>query len=705
MGIKREIFWRIALAYFMVLAFAGAIVFRIFQIQHIEGSYWRSMSDSLSLQLRTVDAERGNIYSADGKLLATSLPVFEIRLDLKADGLTDELWHKNIDSLCLALSNLFKSPDPADQRSARDYKNLLEKERHKGSRYFLLRSEVSYDEYLLLRRFPLFRNGSNGGGLIAIEKNKREYPYQDLALRTIGYARNNAPSIGLEAHFNEALAGIQGSAWMQKITGGVWVPIDKTRVMDPQNGQDVITTIDCNIQDVAEAALQKALVKNKADHGCVIVMETATGAIKAIANQGLSKDGSYGEIFNYAIGEALQPGSTFKLASMISLFDDHLVKPDDLVDVERGVKNYFGQTMRDAETDEFSVVTVRKAFAISSNVGISKLVYENYNKNPEKYLQHLRDLLLDQPINLEIPGVARPQIKNTKDRNWSAVSLPWMGVGYELQIAPLQTLQLYNAIANQGKMMKPYLVSDIQQYGKTLQHFDPQVMIPKICSDQTLAYTKDLLEDVVNEGTASNLHTAQYRIAGKTGTAVESAPGASPKIYQPSFVGYFPADAPQYTCIVVVYNPTAGQYYGSAVAGPVFKEISDYIFSTNLNWEDKNHYYTSAASLLPQFKPGNREDVNTLLQFLHLKTPVAPNADWLSLSADIRNVSFQARAVPAQELVVPDVTGLGLKDALYLLEEAGLEVKVVGYGIVKSQSLPANQKFIKGSPITINLST
>ena len=700
MGIKRDIFWRIAIAYFMVVVFGVAILFKVFKTQQIEGNYWRNLSDSLTTKVMPIDADRGNIYSADGRLLATSLPVFEIRMDLKADGITEERWNKNIDSLSLALANLF------GDKTKNDYKRDLTNARKNGNRYYLIQKEISYPNYLLLKKFPLFNLGQNGGGLIAIQNSKRQYPFQNLAVRTIGYTRaNNIQPVGLEGNFNAQLSGQTGTTLMRKYTGNVWLPVDeKQNIVEPQNGKDIITTLDVNMQDVAENALEKTLIKNKADHGCVIVMEVKTGAIKAIANLGKMKDGTYVENFNYAAGEALQPGSTFKLASMIALFEDGYVKPTDMVDVEHGQKNYGGAIMRDAEEDANSLVTIKKAFAVSSNVGISKLVYENYMKQPEKYLQHLRDLKLDQQIDMEIPGVAKPFIKNTKDKHWSGLSLPWMGVGYELQIAPLQTITLYNAVANGGKMMKPYLVTDVQAYGKSIQHFEPTVLVENICSPQTLTYVKDLLEDVVLEGTASNIKSNEYKIAGKTGTAVESTPGVSPKIYQPSFVGYFPADNPQYTIICVVYNPTGGTYYGSAVAAPVFKEISDKIYATSLQLHSANSNAKTMLASLEQLKPGNKDDITNVLAGINLKTTIPTDADWLCVVPTM-NYSVLAEKTKLLETFVPDVNGMGLKDALYLLESAGLEVKIIGNGIVTSQSILPNTKITKGTPITIQLST
>jgi len=435
-------------------------------------------------------------------------------------------------------------------------------------------------------------------------------------------------------------------------------------------------------------------------------MEVKTGAIKAIANLGKNEAGNYIEKFNYAVGEVREPGSTFKTASMLALLQDGYVKLSDTIDTEHGRKSYFGQIMQDAEQHPESRVTVKTCFAISSNVGVSKLIYQNYNKQPEKYLQHLRDLQLDKPIGLEIPGEAIPYIKNTKDKHWSKVSLPWMSVGYELNISPLRLITLYNAIANNGVMMKPYLVSSIQEFGKPVKEFHPQVLIPKICSDTALEGLREILKDVVDEGTAKNIRSKYYSIAGKTGTAqiADDNRGFAKKVYQASFYGYFPADEPLYTICVVINNPTNGAYYGSQVAAPVFKEIADNIFSTNLDIHPAEDTTVTPPSL-PVVKTGFRPDLLLLLK--SFQVPYLPSEDgtWLTSAPDDNLIRLTDKKVTQRDGMVPNVVGMGLRDALFLLENSGLSVTVNGIGTVKSQSLPAGAKFQKGQNIIINLNS
>ncbi len=704
MGIKRDIYWRIAIAFIAMVVFAVAILWKIFQIQNVEGNYWRAMADSLTTRYVAIDADRGNIYSSDNRLLATSLPRFEIRFDAKAEGLENSYFNSTIGKLADSLAWLF------NDKSSNDYRFELTNARKNNERYHLLKREISYTQLQAIKNFPIFRDGQYKGGLIVTQKNKRSYPFRVLANRTIGYVRDNGTKpVGLEAKFNNDLIGTQGKRLMQKISGGIWMPVNDDNELAPKNGKDIITTIDVSIQDIAENALLKTLLKNNADHGCVIVMDVKTGAIKAIANLGRDKDSVYKELYNYAIGEAHEPGSTFKLASMLSLLEDGYIKLTDTIDTEHGHKIYGKQNMKDAEDHGESRVTIKKCFAISSNVGVSKLVNQNYYKNPDKFLKHLRDLKLDQPVGIEIPGERKPYIKNDSDKLWSAsVSLPWMSVGYELNITPLRLLTLYNAVANNGVMMKPYIVQAIQEYGQTSQEFAPVISIPKICSDATLISLKELLNEVVISGTAHNLFNPYYSVAGKTGTAqITNIGGGYVKhIYQSSFYGYFPADVPQYSIAVVINAPSNGVYYGSAVAGPVFKEIADNIFSTNLNIHPsiENDTVTYKATM-PIVKTGSSSDLKYL--FNNLKIPFINNEEgtWLQQVSSEKVVELISSNKSVVAGVVPDVKGMGLRDAIYLLESSGLQVRVDGIGVVKNQSLPAGTKILKGQLITITLNT
>lgn len=704
MGIKRDIYWRIAIAFIAMVIFAIIILWKIFQIQYVEGDRWRAMADSLTTRYIAIDADRGNIYSSDNRLLATSLPTFEIRFDSKTKGLEEEYFNVTVGKLADSLAWLFRD------RTSENYRSELIDARKNSEGYHLLKREISYTQLQRLKNFPIFRDGQYKGGLIVKQKNKRTYPFKVLANRTIGYVRDNGTKpVGLEAQFNDYLNGTKGKRLMQKVSGGNWMPVNDDEGLAPKNGKDIITTIDVAIQDVAEHALLKTLLKNKANHGCVIVMDVKTGAIKAIANLGIDKkDSTYKELYNYAIGEAHEPGSTFKLASMLALFEDGYKKLTDTINTEHGHKLYGKQVMKDAEEHGESRVTVKKCFAISSNVGISSMIYQSYVNNPDKFLKHLRDLQLDQVVGIEIPGEQRPYIKNVKDKFWSGVSLPWMSVGYELNITPLRLLTLYNAVANNGVMMKPYIVHLIQEYGQPTKEFIPIVLNPKICSDATLLSLKEILNEVVISGTAHNLFNPYYSVAGKTGTAqiTNVGGGYKDKVYQSSFYGYFPADAPQYSIAIVINAPSTGVYYGSAVAGPVFKEIADNIFSTNLDMHPSIEKDTTSYNVtLPIVKTGFSSDLKYLVNNLRIPFANVEEGTWLQQVVNKKKVELISSNKIVIAGVVPDVKGMGLRDAIYLLESSGLQVKVDGKGVVKNQSLPAGTKILKGAFITITLNT
>jgi len=697
-GTKRDIFWRITVAYLLVMVCGVAVIWKVFRIQHFEGNYWLSLSDSLTTKYFTVQADRGNIYSADGRLLATSLPVFEIHMDMRAEGLVDKVFNDKVRDLGAGLSQLF------GDKSASEYTNALVTARHNKSRYFMVHTNVSYTQLMKLKKLPLFELGRNKGGLIVLQQNKRLYPYDVLAKRTIGYVRdNNVQPVGLEGNFNQYLTGEPGKQLMQKISGGTWLPLNDDAEIDPRNGRDVYTTIDVGLQDVAEAALKRTLVKNNADHGCAVVMETKTGKIRAMANLGKTQSGDYQETYNYAVGEAHEPGSTFKLASMISMLEDGYININDMVDVELGRKQYFGQTMRDAEDHGFTNITIKQAFAHSSNVGVSKLVTQCYTKNPQAFIDHLDKLHLNDRTGIEVPGEASPDVKGTTDKRWSRVSLPWMSVGYELNITPLRLLTLYNAVANNGAMMKPYVVESVQEYGKPVKEYQPQVVVSKICSDKTLAAVHELLEDVVIEGTAQNLKNPHYRVAGKTGTAqiADDKRGYATRVYQSSFMGYFPAENPVYTIAVVINNPTNGVYYGASVAGPVFKEIADNVYAGLLDM----HPVESAdagKTKVPVVRAGLTDDVRSVYTALQLPVKESDEATWANVAAVDSTLLMQAYKVE-QPAGVPNVMGLGLKDALYILENNGLQVSANGYGSVTSQSLKPGAAYKEGQQINLTL--
>lgn len=698
MTIKNDILWRIYMSFFAIALIGGAVMFQAFRIQLVEGKEWTDLADSLTTEYRTIPSERGNIFSSDGRLLATSLPFFQIRFDAVTPALTDDIFYQKVDSLALCMERKFQEHD----RSY--YKQKLINARKQGNRYLQIQRKVTYPELQEIQQWPIFRLGQYKGGLIVEQSNKREIPFGMLAHRTIGYVRTGpgSQSVGLEERFNEYLDGRDGKRLMQRISGGAWIPINDENEIEPQNGRDLRTTIDLNIQDVAENALLKTLKANNAKHGSVILMEVATGKIRAIANLGRMPDDSYWEHYNYAIGEATEPGSTFKLATMMSLLEDDMIELDDSINIGYGEVRYYGQAMRDAEAHGHGKVSIAHAFEISSNVGISLLANSNYKDDPKRFVEHLRDFHLDQPVGIEINGEANPLIKSPGDHGWSRISVPWMSVGYEIQLTPLQILTFYNAVANNGRMMKPYLAEAIMEYGREVKRFSPVVIDDHICSDATVQKLQGLLEGVVERGTARGIRTDEYKIAGKTGTAqIAQGDQGYAKVYQASFVGYFPADNPQYSCIVTVNAPSNGVYYGGSVAAPVFREIADNIYAHKLQMQKPDTIQTN-DHLPSNHVAGFQADFHDIYSDLAIPGDQADGEPWIQVQKD--NDSLHLRPLPLNKNLVPNVSGMGLRDALFLLENRGIKVDIEGYGKVFRQSVRPGTAIRKGMTIKLELS-
>jgi cell division protein FtsI (penicillin-binding protein 3) len=699
MKVKKDIMWRVYLVFLLFAVFGVAIIVQIFKIQFVQGGYWKSKADSLTTQIRSIEAARGNIFSSDGSLLATSVPIYDVRIDAMADGLTDDVFNNKADSLALNLSLLFKG------KSAVDYRHELREARSEGDRYRLLERNVSYADLQKVKQFPLFRIGKNRGGLVVEQKNMRKLPFKQLASRTIGYSRDVKP-VGIEAAFDADLQGATGKRLMQRIAGGVWMPLNDKEEIEPKDGSDIVTTIDVNIQDVAENALEEHLRKHHADHGCVAVMEVTTGEIKAIANLSKNSDGNYTEDFNYMIAEATEPGSTMKLASLLSAINDGLVDLNDTVFVGNGITSYFGQQMKDSHAPHKSRLSVKEAFMTSSNVGISKIIYQAYAKHPQDFINNLKSFGLNDELGLQISGEGKPRIKDVTDKDWWNGSLPMIAIGYEVKVTPLQTLTLYNAIANNGRMVKPKFVREIRNHGQLVKAFPTEIIRDSIVSQRTIAKARELLEAVVDSGTARVLVNPYYTVAGKTGTAQmfgnKFGYDKTHMSYQASFVGYFPADHPKYSAIVVVYAPSNDVYYGGAVSAPVFKEIADKLYSNHLDLHDALVKNDSLPRKLPNVKAGQQKDLNKVLAKLHVNS-VTQNAEALWVSPGISDETVIVNERKVMNGTVPNVVGMGIRDALYLLENAGLNVKLNGKGMVTKQSLDAGTRVQKGQKITIEL--
>lgn len=706
MNIRTDILLRVYIAFGLIVLLAFAVLFKLFHLQLAEGKKWRAMADSLSTKYANVEAVRGNIYSVDGSLLATSVPEYELRMDMLAGGIEkDETFYEKVDSLAEKLSSYF------GDKSSRQYSKMLREARRDKERYLLVRRRVTHQELGVIRTFPMFNLGRYKGGLISIQKNKRILPFKTLAARTIGYKNENVQPVGLEGAYASYIDGESGRRLMQRIAGGTWMPVNKDIEIAPKDGADIISTIDINMQDVAQNALRKQLIKSKADHGCVALMEVSTGEVRAIANFTKVTEGAYEEKFNYAIANSAEPGSTFKLASYLALLEDHKVDTSTLVDCGGGLfkvynhRNRLVKTVKDSHLG-LKVVSVKRAFEESSNAAVAKLIYTHYKSDPEDFTGRLHDMHLNDKAGLQIPGEGRPYIKTPESKAWyKGLSLAQMAYGYEMKMTPLQMLTFYNAIANNGRMVAPKFVREIKRLGKPVEVFDTKVIDEKICSDETLGKLRGMLEGVVEEGTGKDVVKSKlYKAAGKTGTA-QVADGAKGykgrRIYQASFCGYFPADKPKYAMIVVITNPK-GAYYGGLVGGPVFREVADKIYSQDVEmYNPVNSVKFVGNTKVPSPKAGSIESAKKVYKALGIKSYLAANND-IANKIDTNN-GIDIKEVKVSPRVVPDVTGMGLRDALYLLSSAGLKPVAVGSGKVVKQSVGPGVRTVAGYPVTIEL--
>jgi cell division protein FtsI (penicillin-binding protein 3) len=700
---KKDIMWRTYVVYIGICLFGGAILFQAFKVQFVEGSELKERAKKSTISVKSIEAVRGNIYSRNGSLFATSVPVYDIRMDLKTEALTDEIFSENIKGLCVKLSETFQD------KSWQQYKEELTKARARGERYHLIKRNISYTQLQKVKTFPIFKLGQYKGGFIYEQKNKRKQPFWPLAARTIGNYRENSSSVGLEDYYNKELQGVNGSRLMQKIAGGVWMPLNDENEQEPQPGYDIYSTIDVNIQDVAQNALYNQLKLHNADHGCVAVMEVETGKIRAISNLKKGRNDEYYESYNYVVGESTEPGSTFKLASLMVALENGYVSLDDKINTEDGSTKFYDRTMYDSKRGGHGVITLREAFEVSSNVAISKAIVNAFKKNPKEFTDGLYKMNLNTKTGVAIKGEGKPYVKNPQDNTWSGVTLPWMSIGYEIQLTPLQILTFYNAVANGGKMMRPQLAEKIMNKGKLVREVKPEILNPSIASKETIDMVKECLVGVVENGTAKNLKGMNFKIAGKTGTAQIANAKYGYKYeskisYQASFVGYFPAEKPKYSCIVVINAPSNNVYYGNQVAGPIFKEVANKVFAVDLKLHDvlttQEH---QALSAIPYSKSGNKDDLLTVFNAFKIKTDGETSSEWISTSTEEEKVKIKSESV--EKNLVPNVVGMGIMDAIYLLENRGLSVKFSGKGIIKNQSLPAGEEVKKGSTIYLELSS
>lgn len=662
-----EITYRIYFVALVIFLMAIAIIVKITNIQWVHGDYYRKLAKENTIKTFIVPANKGSIYSSDGSLLAISIPEYTIAFNSTIP--SDKNFDEKVDSLSKSLSKLFG-------KSKSHYYSILTKSRQSKRKYVIIQNKVTYSNYTLVKKMPLFNLGIYKSGLIADLHTIRAYPLGNIAQRTVGYTsvdnKGNLISVGIEGAFDTYLNGKDGRILKQKIAKGEYKPIRDENEIEPIDGYDVISTINVYIQDIAHHALLDALKKFDAEHGCVIVMESKTGYVKAIANLGKGTDSKYYEQLNYAIRERSEPGSTFKLVDMIALLDDKKVDSSKIYDRKGGLITYFGKDVVDSHLDGIQKVTLAHGFEMSSNTVMVQAVYENYKNNPKQFVDRINSMGLNKPLGLSLKGEGMPIIPQPNTKSWNGLSLPWMSFGYGVEVTPLQTLTLYNAIANNGEMVKPQFVSEIKEWNKTIKKFDKQVINSKICSEETIKKLKAILKNVVKTGTAKSIYSKDFSMAGKTGTAQGNyaVNGGADKHYISSFVGFFPVEQPKYTCIVVVHKPSTvnGNYYGADVAGPVFKKIAQKIFTDSpktLDIKDLNKKIAKQENQYCEYSLKAQNDNNK----------------------------------------VPNVKGMPGMDAIALLENMGLKIKLKGNGVGKviSQSILAGQPISRNSVIELQL--
>ncbi|MBA4299577.1 cell division protein FtsI (penicillin-binding protein 3) [Algoriphagus alkaliphilus] len=699
MNIKRSIVLRVRVIFILVALAACAIPYKIAVVQVREGEKWRAKAEQVNFQYREVPATRGNIYATDGSLLATSLPFYRVAIDPTMA--KDARFKAGIDSLSRKLSAYYKD------KSATAYKRMIQDARGDKKRYLILnRKQIGYQDMQKMTAWPIFREGRLGGGVIFEKVEKRYRPFNSLASRTVGFLNEDDYGAGIEYSFNNYLKGKDGKALFQRLAGGIWKPVFDAEDIKPDNGLDVFTTLDVNIQDVAETALRRQLTDRNAAFGSVIVMEVKTGHIKAMSNLQRNKSGlGYSESYNYAVGDIgnTEPGSTFKLVSMLALLEENKISLNETIETGNGAHRFYNQTMYDAKNGGYGTITIREAFEKSSNVAISKLVDMHFGSSPSKFMAYMDKAGIAQQFDLQLTGEGKPFFKKPGSKTWYGTSLPWISIGYESKVNPIHTLALYNAVANNGVMMKPLFVKAVGRGNTLMEKFEPQVLRKQIASEKTIKHLQELLEGVVLRGTARNILNDNYKIAGKTGTAQKIVNGKYTETYYTSFAGYFPADRPKYSMIIVIDSPKGIAAYGGDVSAPVFKEIADRIYALDmeLNPVDQSKIFQAEnqISKMPYVTAGKGEELQGIFDELGIKVKSPSTEDWVKASLISEN--FDLRINETGKPTVPDVSGMPLRDALFVLENKGLKVNYSGKGRVVEQSLAPGTQLSPNA--TINL--
>lgn len=699
-SLKAAIMLRIRVAYLLLGLVSLGIVGKILLVQWVEGKKWMAIAERNGLQFMKVKATRGDIVSDNGSLLATSLPFFRIAIDPTIA--SDTLFESNVDSLAFLLARHF------GDMSADQYAYDLRQARMEGKRYKALGNElVKYQHKKLMEKWPLFAAGRLAGGVIFEKVDQRFLPFDNLARRTIGFVREDTSGIvgrGIEISYQQALAGKDGEALFQRMAGGKWKPLNDGSHVRPEGGLDVQTTLDIDIQDYATRALESALYRTGADYGACILMEVQTGEIKAMVNLGKNERGEYTENNNYAVGASgvTEPGSTFKLASMMALLEETNVTLDDTVNTGDGNYKYYEDCiMTDATKGGYGNISVQTVFEKSSNIGVSKLIFKHFRQKPEKFIEYLDKFGMTKETGFQMAGEGRPFIRKPGEKGWSGCSLPWLSIGYEGRVSPLQTLTLYNAVANGGKMIRPIVVKRIMRGTKIVKEFEAETITRSVCSDKTLRTVQSLLEGVVERGTAKGIKTDMYRIAGKTGTTQKIKFGKYTQSYYTSFVGYFPAEAPRYTCIVVIDDPSGADMYGGVVAAPVFRQIADRVYIKNIVNDLDNMPVLVENPRAPMIKNGFKDDIKMLCEEFKIRYEMKAQEEWVA--SQVKGDTAVLTNNPVRQGLVPNVVGMTLRDAVYLLENSGMQVRAYGAGRVRKQSIRPGSRARRGGMVFISL--
>lgn len=637
-----------------LFVFALAISYKLISL-YFNGEKYEELIAQNTIKEFVIEPNRGNLYSDDGSLLATSITRYDIHFDAMTP--SQKNFKEHLPALCDSLAKFFDRP-------ASYYREALTNARKRKNKYFLIAKGIGYDECARIRKFPLFSLGAYKGGIVVEGRSSREYPLGAIAHRIVGYERTdgqgNIFKVGLEGAFSKYLSGVEGRHLKQKIAQGQWKPIEDSNEIDPKDGYDVVSTININIQDIAHHALLKQLETYQADHGCAVVMEVATGEIKAISNLGRTKDGTYAERFNYALGETYEPGSVFKTVSLVTALEEAKIDTTYTVDTKKGVISFYGRQVWDSNRKGYGKINLSKAMQVSSNTAIVQMVHDLFGKNPKKFVDKINKMHLNRKLGMPISGEGEPFVPQPNQRGWSGIALEWMAFGYGLEMTPLQVLTFYNAIANNGVMLKPRMIREVKQWNKSIQKFDLEILNSTVCTQETATIVKKVLENTVKYGTGKSLYSPHFSMAGKTGTAQKDYKDKSKLAYISSFAGFFPADNPKYSCIVVIHNPDKKiGYYGADVSGPVFKSIAQKIYTNSLLIDTIEDIETSTAEVNKEYK---RYD----------------------------------EVLNKYKTIVPNVVGMNAMDAIAIMENLGLTVKVVGSATKVSAQSIAGGEYIGG---------